>query len=120
MDACIVLVHGSENSQAAADLEALLALVRNIPELAGLPVTGASLRLASPNLPTVVRQLYGAGCIDIRVVPLFLFAGNHVAKDIPRLCKELESAHAGLRLTLAPHIGADPLLAQLICQRLIE
>lgn len=59
------------------------------------------------------------GLAWIRIVPLFLLRGTHVAEDLPR---EVAIAQAecgpALRLELGPHVGSHPHMASLIGSRM--
>lgn len=120
MNACIILAHGSVRKQTNLVMDALIAQLQQRPETKDLQLRTAYLQLAEPNLETVAEQLYADGCRQITLVPLFIFDGVHVTKDIPELCQRLEIRLEGLRLKLNPHIGADPLLTQIIINRLFD
>jgi sirohydrochlorin cobaltochelatase len=46
------------------------------------------------------------------VVPIFMAAGSHVKKDLPRLAADAMDRHAGLLIELAAPVGeADSVLA---------
>ncbi len=58
------------------------------------------------------------GVADIIVVPAFLFPGVHLEHDLPEALRKLrERFGPRLRLRLAPCLGADPRLAEVIAER---
>ena len=62
----------------------------------------------APDLVEAGGGLAAAGCSAVDVVPLFLGAGGHVRKDIPRLLQRLRDAHPQVQWTLRPSIGEAP------------
>ena len=80
----------------------------------------AFLEFMTPDLVTAGAHLVAAGCCTVVVVPLFLGAGGHVRKDIPRLLDELRSAHPATTFTLQPAVGESPRLAQAMAEIALE
>jgi sirohydrochlorin ferrochelatase len=119
LDACIIVAHGSQGEKTVSVLASLQEQLATRPEMAGIPVSFAFLRLNEPSLPEQVRRHYQEGCRTIRLMPLFIFDGVHVSQEIPALCANLEKDLPGLHLEQARSIGADPLLAEMILGRLL-
>ena len=46
--------------------------------------------------------------------------GNHLAQGLPKRFKALEKENEGLKLIMAKHLGADPLIAALVSKRAAE
>jgi sirohydrochlorin cobaltochelatase len=64
-----------------------------------------------PDLFTCVAELARAGVTTMTVLPMFMAQGGHLGAEIPRLIAELQAAHPGITLNLAPAIGtSDPVL----------
>lgn len=101
--AVILFAHGARDPAWAAPFEAVATRLRASD--ASLLVSLAYLELMTPDLPTAGMQAVAAGCEQITVVPLFLGAGGHVRKDVPRLMDTLRTAHPAVHWTLAPAIG---------------
>lgn len=72
----------------------------------------AFLEFMSPDILQAGHELAEAGCHTVTVVPLFLGAGGHVRKDLPRLMGELAEAHAEVQWRLSPAVGETDLLIQ--------
>jgi sirohydrochlorin cobaltochelatase len=70
----------------------------------------AFLEFMAPDLPEAAQLLAASGCSRVVVVPLFLGAGGHVRKDLPRLMAQIQQAHPQLQLYLAPAVGEAPAL----------
>jgi sirohydrochlorin cobaltochelatase len=45
------------------------------------------------------------GATEIVVVPIFMAAGSHVKKDLPRLAADAMDRHPGLAIELAAPVG---------------
>ncbi len=114
MRAVILFGHGSRDplwrlpiEEAARRTQALLpdALVRC-----------AYLELMEPDLPAVAAEVVAAGAHQLRIVPMFLGVGRHAREDLPALVDELKKRHADVLIQLAPAVGEDPRLLQLLAQ----
>nr|WP_243639549.1 CbiX/SirB N-terminal domain-containing protein [Streptacidiphilus pinicola] len=106
----LAVAHGTREADGVATTEALVARVRALrPDL---PVERCFLDLVSPSLPEALARLRG----EVVLVPLLLGAGYHVRVDIPAALAE--APH--LRARVARALGPDPLLAQILTDRLDE
>jgi sirohydrochlorin cobaltochelatase len=113
--AVILLDHGSRESEANAQLDALAALVAaRLPERR---VVCAHLSLAPPTLAEAAADCVRAGALEVTVAPCFIAAGRHVREDLPRLVAELRAAHPGVAFRLSAPLGADPAIADVLAQR---
>jgi len=113
-DAVLLIAHGSRNPAAQADHERLCGLVG---AAAGVTVHPAYLELAEPGIADAVADAVAAGADRVRLVPLFLHTGNHVARDIPGIVEAARGDHPGVTIQLDEHVGADPGLVDLIAAR---
>lgn len=75
-------------------------------------VTLAFLEFMSPDIAAAGDDLAARGCTDVSVVPLFLGAGGHVRKDLPRLMGELAERHPEVSWRLCPAVGETDILIQ--------
>ena len=70
------------------------------------------LELMRPTFDEGVACLVEQGATEIIVVPIFMAAGSHVKKDLPRLAGDAMDRHQGLVIELAAPVGeADSVLA---------
>ncbi len=102
----ILFAHGARDPAWAAPFEAVAAQVRRAQPAAEVRL--AFLELMSPSLPEAGASLAAAGCTQVAVLPLFLGAGGHVRKDLPRLVDALRAAHPGLTFELHGAVGENP------------
>ena len=99
----ILLAHGARDPRWAIPFEAVAQRVRALRP--GVPVRLAYLEFIAPDLPGAGAELAAAGCTHIEVVPMFLGAGGHVRKDLPRLLDTVRDAHPGLQVRLHTAVG---------------
>lgn len=99
----LLFAHGARDPAWARPFEAVAARVRQRD--AGVHVALAFLEFMTPDLGTAGDALAAQGCLQVNVVPLFLGAGGHVRKDLPRLLDELRARHPDVTWRLSPAIG---------------
>lgn len=114
-DAILLFAHGSR----APDLKAELGRVAELVKAStGIPIVEmAFLELAEPDMHFGVKTCVGQGARRVTVVPYLLNVGNHLRRDLPGLIGEVRKAFPGTEILLAPHLGADQLLADLVAKR---
>ncbi|MGB9793249.1 MAG: precorrin-8X methylmutase, partial [Thermacetogeniaceae bacterium] len=111
----VLLGHGSRRDAANAELKKLADLVR---ASLGMDVRPAFFQFSRPSLEDAVEGFVEDGIEDILVVPAFLFPGMHLEHDLPEALGELKARFGPeLRLSLAPCLGADPRLVEVIADR---
>jgi sirohydrochlorin cobaltochelatase len=102
----VLFAHGARDPRWAAPFEAVAARLRQAHP--GLEVRLAFLELMTPDLPAAAAELVDAGCTDVVILPLFLGAGGHVRRDLPRIVDELRTRHPGVQWHLQPAVGELP------------
>lgn len=101
--ALVLFAHGSRDPRWRATFEKL---VEDVSRVAG----GGTIRLAymefvRPTLEGVVSELASEGVAHIRVLPLFMSGGGHVANDVPDQVNEVAEAFPGVEMEVLPPIG---------------
>lgn len=115
----LLFAHGARDPNWALPFEAVAKRLRariqdqasQAPDLAP-EVTLAFLEFMSPDIAAAGDDLAARGCTDVSVVPLFLGAGGHVRKDLPRLMGELAERHPEVNWRLCPAVGETDILIQ--------
>ena len=70
------------------------------------------LELMAPSIADAGAALAAAGCAEVDVLPLFLGAGGHVRRDLPRIVEALGADHPAVRWRLRPAVGeTEPVVA---------
>lgn len=114
----IILGHGSKLKEAN---ETVRRIAKEIRARSGIAVVEpAYLQLCRPDLQAAIKKVVKMECKRVIVVPLFLFRGNHVNRDIPNVIKQEAKAHKGVELVYARNIGEDPRLSILVMDRIKE
>lgn len=72
----------------------------------------AYMEFARPTLLDVVKCLRGRGFRRVRLLPLFMSAGGHVADDIPRQVEEALAVYRDMAVQVLPPAGEHPFLAE--------
>lgn len=114
----IILGHGSRREEANEEIKAIYNLVKKANPT--WQVSYAFVEFAHPSLEERVRELVKMGKKTIVLTPVFLTVGNHLAQGLPKRFRTLEEENPGLKLVMAKHLGADPLIAQLVSKRSAE
>ncbi len=108
--ALLAISHGTSSPSGAAAVAALVeAVAQARPEVA---VAGGFVDVQQPDVPTVLGGL-PAGAPAV-VVPLLLSAGYHVHVDLAQDAAAVEG------VTVAPALGPDDRLVELLARRLAE
>lgn len=106
----LLFAHGARDPAWAGPFEAVATRLRLAAP--GMPVQLAFLEFMAPTIQDAGAQLAAAGCAQVSIVPLFLGAGGHVRKDLPRLVEALNAAHPEVAWRLCPAVGeAAPVIA---------
>ena len=116
--AIILFAHGARDPQWAEPFRRIREQVAMMsPELR---VELAFLELMTPDLPQCVHDLVRDGARQMTLVPLFMAQGGHLKKDLPPMVRELEMAHAGLRIRVTPAIGESASLLSAIASWVVQ
>lgn len=116
MTGTIILAHGSKRPETKLILDSIISKVSKKSGIKN--IDGAYLQLCEPLLEEVLKKQYENGIRNIKVMPLFLFDGIHVLKDIPEYIEEITKELPGLEVTLTSHIGDDDRIADIVIDRI--
>jgi len=101
----LLLAHGARDADWADPF------VRVVNELRALrpdcEVALAFLEFMQPDLLSAGASMVHLGCLRVDVVPLFLGAGGHVRKDVPRLIQRLAVDHRAVHWRLQRAVGEE-------------
>jgi sirohydrochlorin cobaltochelatase len=109
-DGILLFAHGARDPAWAQPFEAAARDLRARFGSQGAEVALAFLEFMNPNLLQAGEQLATEGCTRVTVVPLFLGAGGHVRKDLPRLMDELAQLHPQVQWRLSAAVGETDIL----------
>ncbi|TYO97745.1 sirohydrochlorin chelatase [Desulfallas thermosapovorans] len=112
----IILSHGSRLPEAQATLQKITAMVESSANEDFL-IEGAALQFNQPDLPTAIARIIDRGAERVVVVPLFLYLGLHMQRDIPEILAAQRNLYPNISISMSEHIGADPRLQEIIMDR---
>ena len=111
MKALLVVAHGSRRQESNDEVRQLTARLQGMASANYGDVRCAFLELAEPLIPDGIAQCIAQGATEVVVLPYFLSAGRHVAKDIPDEVAKAQAAHPQAKVRIAPYLGmAESLL----------
>ena len=116
--AVIVLGHGSRRKEANEEIGQLVEMLAQRQE--NLMICAAYAEFAKPDLEEAVAYLASQGVENVQIMPLFLTVGNHLSQKLPEKVTYLQGKYQGLTITMLKHIGADPLIVEMIENRLAD
>ena len=115
-DGILLFAHGARDPAWAQPVEATERALRARAHAQGADVALAFLEFMSPTLLEAGAQLAAQGCTQVTVVPLFLGAGGHVRKDLPRLMAEMAEQHPQVQWRLSAAVGETDILIQALSE----
>jgi sirohydrochlorin ferrochelatase len=115
MTGYVVFAHGSSVETAN---EAVRAVTAKLSERGGYEaVETAFLEGGRPDLRGAVEILSARGVDTVVVIPYFLTLGLHLQRDLPRLIREIEKSHPGLRVGVTPPLDGHPAMIDALLDR---
>ncbi len=114
----VVLAHGSKVRSGNEGLFKIVEMLRAMEKWD--MVEAGFLQLAKPGLTEAVDGIVGRGAKRVVVMPLLLFSGNHVLKDIPEEIEKERKKYPEVEFCYAKNIGADERIAQITRERIEE
>lgn len=108
----ILFAHGSRDPRWRAPFERLEADLETV--LGAARVRLAYMEFVGPTLSDCAAEAVRDGVIALRVLPLFLSAGAHVAEDLPAQVAGARARNPGLQIEVLQPIGEHPRFAALL------
>ena len=112
----VVLAHGSKVKSGNEGLFKIVEMLRAMGKWD--MVEAGFLQLAKPGLTEAVEDIVGRGAERVVVMPLLLFSGNHVMKDIPEEIEKEQKKFPEVEFCYAKNIGADERIAQITREKI--
>lgn len=116
--AVVLLGHGSIREEANKEVRAMWDMMQD--ELPELEISGCFVEVAEPTMEQEIDRLAAEGFHRIVIVPMFLTRGQHLSNGIPRILEAMRLKYTQIQIDLTRHLGIDPLLAEIIKNRLRE
>jgi sirohydrochlorin ferrochelatase len=113
----VIVDHGSRRAQSNEMLECLTGMfAKRFAEKYDI-VEPAHMEIAEPSIGTAYERCVSRGAELIVVCPFFLGPGKHWTEDIPRLTAEAGARFPATQYHVAPTLGIDDLILDLIDKR---
>ena len=112
-----ILAHGSRSPEAKKQLETVVGNIEKKGEARFQYIESGAMELSKPSFPEGIQNLVDKGAEEIVIVPLFLFFGNHIKKDIPRILEDIKGKHPEVKFTLTKPIGEDPRIVDILIEK---
>lgn len=113
----IIVDHGSRREESNAMLERVAQLFAARFKDRYAIVEPAHMELAEPSIATAYARCVERGATRVVVLPFFLGPGKHWTQDIPRLTAEVACKYPGTTHHVAPTLGIDDLILDLLDKR---
>jgi sirohydrochlorin cobaltochelatase len=108
----ILFAHGSRDPLWMATFEKLA--MELAIEIGVESVALAYMEFALPTLADAVLDAAEDKVRRVKILPLFLSAGGHVSRDIPRLANAARREYPQLEIELLPPVGEYPLFCSMV------
>ena len=102
----LLVAHGSRREASNDEVRRLTAKLRDKVGARFKGTECAFLELAEPSIPDALQRCIDHGAEEIVVLPYFLSAGRHVARDIPAEVEAKQKEHPQVRISIKPYFGA--------------
>ncbi len=115
---CLILIaHGSRDPRWRGTFECLQ---MSLEPKAGGRVRLAYMEFVGPTLTDVADACVEEGATHLRILPLFMAGGAHVATDIPEQIGVVQAKHPHVTIQLLPPIGEDLRMFNLMQEIILE
>lgn len=114
----VIVDHGSTRAESNQMLERVAALFSERFKSKHEIVEPAHMELTEPSIATAYAKCVERGAQRIVVLPFFLGPGKHWTQDIPRLAADAATKFPGTRYHVAPTLGIDDLILDLLDKRM--
>jgi sirohydrochlorin ferrochelatase len=113
----IIVDHGSRRSESNQMLEEVARLFGQRFQQKFDIVEPAHMEIAEPSIATAYALCVERGAQRVVVCPFFLGPGKHWTQDIPRLTADAAAAFPKTTYHVAPTLGIDDLILDLLAKR---
>ena len=113
----VIVDHGSRLQPSNEMLEQLAGLFAGRFASKYSIVEPAHMEIAEPSIATAFSRCVQRGAKRVIVCPFFLGPGKHWTQDIPRLTAEAAAKFPGTAYHVAPTLGIDDLILELLEKR---
>ncbi|MBI3637027.1 MAG: sirohydrochlorin chelatase [Candidatus Rokubacteria bacterium] len=117
-DVVLLVGHGSREQPGNDEFLRFCEAAR--PHLGPEALETCFIELTTPLVPESLDRCVEGGARRIVMLPVILMAAGHVKVELPHELDEAKERHPGVDFRYGRHIGLDPLVIQIVMQRLAE
>lgn len=114
----LLVGHGSREQSGNDEFLKFCEVIR--PHLGPERVETCFIELTTPLVPESLDRCVALGARRVIVVPVILLAAGHVKVELPHELDEAKARHPGVEFLYGRHIGLDPLVIEIMRERLAE
>lgn len=113
--ALLLIAHGTPYEEANAPIHEVAETIRRRSDYAAVRLS--FMEINEPSIAEGIQMLASEEVEQIVCAPYFLQLGGHVANDLPEAVEAAQALRPDIKLSLADYLSYDPLLAEVIMQR---
>ena len=114
MHVLMLVAHGSRRDESNLEIESLAKKIALFKVKEFEVVMPAFLEFAKPSITEALAHCTVIGATKVTVLPYFLSAGVHIAKDIPSEVKKGAQKNPNLRIEIADYFGSRDEIAEIL------
>lgn len=114
----LLVGHGSREQSGNDEFLKFCEVIR--PHLGPERVETCFIELTTPLVPESLDRCVELGARRVIVLPVILLAAGHVKVELPHELDEAKARHPGVEFLYGRHIGLDPLVIEIMRERLAE
>lgn len=111
----LLIAHGSPHVEANAPIYKVAEAICERADYTAVRVS--FMEINAPSIAEGVQRLVDREVTQIIAAPYFLQLGGHVANDLPEAVQSARVSHPHIALSLADYLSYDPLLVEVIVER---
>ena len=114
MHVLMLVAHGSRREESNLEIESLAQKIALFKVKEFEVVMTAFLEFAKPSITEAIDNCTFIGATKVTILPYFLSAGVHIAKDIPSEVEKGAQKNPNLRIEIADYFGSRDEIAEIL------
>ena len=114
LPALLVVAHGSRRHASNEEIKTLTEALSACLHRHFSFISCAFLELAKPSIPEGIERCVAVGADKVLILPYFLSAGMHIARDIPAEIGKKKEQHPGVRIEISDYCGQSEKMVELL------
>ena len=114
MHVLMLVAHGSRREESNLEIESLAKKIALFKVKEFEVVMPAFLEFAKPSIPEAIDNCTVIGATKVTILPYFLSAGVHIAKDIPSEVEKGAQKNPNLNIEISNYFGSRDEIAEIL------